>query len=120
MTKSGLIKAVAQRFHSVSSRDVEGAVNTLFDAMTEALAAGRRIEIRGFGSFTVRRRRARLGRNPKTGQEIFVPGKCTPFFTVGNDLRERVNGGAVALAQDSVHATAAVVSRPHTMNEFSR
>ena len=113
MTKSGLIKAVAKRFRTISTRDVEVVVNTLFGAMTEALAAGRRIEVRGFGSFTVRRRRARLGRNPKTGTEISVPGKCVPFFTVGNDLRERVNGEVQWRDSESVRA-AASTHRAHT------
>lgn len=71
-------------------------VNTILDSMTEALAAGDRIEIRGFGSFSVRHRRARTGRNPKTGELISVPAKRVPFFTAGNELRVRVDrGGAL-------------------------
>lgn len=113
MTKSGLIKAVAKRFRTISARDVEVVVNTLFGAMTEALAQGRRIEVRGFGSFTVRQRRARLGRNPKTGTEISVPGKRVPFFTVGNDLRERVNDQESWTSAEAVRAAAAA-GRTHT------
>ena len=93
MTKSSLIQSVATRMPHLSARDVEIVVNTIFDSMTEALGKGDRIEIRGFGSFSVRHRRARMGRNPKTGDSIAVPPKRVPFFTVGHELRERVNDG---------------------------
>ena len=93
MTKSGLIQVVATKMPHLSARDVEIVVNTIFDSMTEALGTGDRIEIRGFGSFSVRHRRARMGRNPKTGDSIAVPPKRVPFFTVGHELRERVNDG---------------------------
>lgn len=96
MTKSGLIQAVAQRFSHLRTTDIEIVVNTIFDAMTEALRVGDRIEIRGFGSFSVRHRRSRTGRNPKTGNTIAVPEKRVPFFTVGHELRERVNAGRLA------------------------
>ena len=95
MTKSGLTTLVAARLKHLSARDVEIVINTLFAAMSEALCAEQRIEIRGFGSFTVRRRQRRLGRNPKTGAAVGVPAKRVPFFTVGNELRERVNLGAI-------------------------
>lgn len=91
MTKSGLIESLAAQLPHLAQRDLEVVVNTMFDAMTEALAVGRRIEIRGFGSFSVRSRRARQGRNPKTGELINVPAKRVPFFTVGHELKERVN-----------------------------
>ncbi len=94
MTKSGLIEAITGRMAHLPARDVEVVVNTIFDTMTEALTGGERIEIRGFGSFSVRHRRARTGRNPKTGVAIDVPPKRVPFFTVGHELRERVNDGA--------------------------
>lgn len=93
MTKSGLIEAVAARMPHLAQRDLEVVVNTMFDAMTHALAMGDRIEIRGFGSFSVRHRRSRQGRNPKTGELIDVPAKRVPFFTVGHELKERVNDG---------------------------
>ena len=93
MTKSGLIQAVTERMPHLSQRDVEIAANILFDAMTESLVVGDRIEIRGFGSFSVRSRRERTGRNPKTGEPIHVPAKRVPFFTVGHELRQRVNNG---------------------------
>lgn len=93
MTKSGLIQAVTSRMPHLSARDVEIVVNTLFEAMTNALQVGDRIEIRGFGSFSVRHRRARMGRNPKTGESIAVPPKRVPFFTVGHELKKRVDAG---------------------------
>ena len=76
--------------------DVEVVVNTMFDSMAGALEGGDRIEIRGFGSFSVRHRDARVGRNPKTGETIQVPNKRVPFFTVGNELRDRINNAFLA------------------------
>ncbi|OGQ89079.1 MAG: integration host factor subunit beta [Deltaproteobacteria bacterium RIFOXYA12_FULL_58_15] len=93
MTKSGLIQAVTTKMPHLSARDVEIVVNTIFDSMTDALQGGSRIEIRGFGSFSVRHRRARQGRNPKTGESIAVPPKRVPFFTVGHELKQRVDDG---------------------------
>ena len=94
MTKSGLIEAIAARMSHLPARDIEVVINTIFDTMTDSLVQGDRIEIRGFGSFSVRHRRARTGRNPKTGAAIDVPPKRVPFFTVGHELRQRVNAGA--------------------------
>jgi len=107
MTKSGLIEAITARMSHLPARDIEVVINTIFDTMTAALAAGDRIEIRGFGSFSVRHRRARTGRNPKTGAAIDVPPKRVPFFTVGHELKERVNSGAQkAAAAPSTERTA--------------
>jgi len=78
----------------ISKKDTEVVVNTIFDAMTDALKQGRRIEIRGFGSFQVKVREAREGRNPKTGEEVQIPAKRTPFFKVGKELKEMVDGSA--------------------------
>ncbi len=94
MTKSGLIEAVLAEMPHLNQSDAEIIVNTLFDEMTAALSRGDRIEIRGFGSFSVRQRPARTGRNPKTGKAIEVPEKRVPWFTVGNSLKERVNAAA--------------------------
>ena len=91
MTKRELIEKLAQKVEGLSLKDAELVVDTIFQAMTEALARGERIEIRGFGSFEVRQRRARQGRNPKTGEQVFVPEKRVPFFKVGKELRLRVN-----------------------------
>jgi integration host factor subunit beta len=93
VTKSELIEEVARQAPDISKRDIEIIVNTIFDAMTGSLAAHDRIEIRGFGSFIAKARRAREGRNPRTGAKVQVPKKFVPFFTVGKELRERVNAG---------------------------
>ncbi len=91
MTKSGLIERVAEFTPHISKKDTEIVVNTIFDSMTEALKNGERIEIRGFGSFQVKIREAREGRNPKTGEEVHIPAKRTPFFKVGKELKEKVD-----------------------------
>ncbi len=91
MTKSQLIEVVAARMESLSKKDVESVVETIFGCMTEALTRDERIEIRGFGSFVSKSRESREGRNPKTGEKVSVPKKRTPFFTVGKELKERVN-----------------------------
>ncbi len=91
MTKSQLIETVASRLQNISQKDVETAVETIFESMTEALTRDERIEIRGFGSFVTRVRGSREGRNPKTGEKVFVAKKRTPFFTVGKEMKERVN-----------------------------
>jgi integration host factor subunit beta len=91
MTKSGLIEVVAERTPHISKKDTEIVVNTIFDAMTQALHQGERIEIRGFGSFQVKVREAREGRNPKTGEPVHISAKRTPFFKVGKELKELVD-----------------------------
>jgi integration host factor subunit beta len=91
MTKSELIDAMAARANLTKAR-AELVVNCIFDAMTEALEKGEGIEIRGFGSFTVRPYKAYSGRNPRTGAAVPVPAKRLPFFKVGKELRELVNG----------------------------
>ena len=96
MTKSGLIEKVAELTPHISKKDTEIVVNTIFDSMTEALRQGERIEIRGFGSFQVKLREAREGRNPKTGEEVQIPAKRTPFFKVGKELKEMVDASTGA------------------------
>ena len=91
MTKSELISQVAEQIPSLPRKQVELLVNTVFCSMRDALADGDRIEIRGFGSFHVRERAARRGRNPRTGEEVLVAATRAPFFRVGKELRERVN-----------------------------
>lgn len=93
MTKSELVNVVAEANPELGRRHVEMVVNTIFDSMRDALLGGDRIEIRGFGSFTVRVRRPRMGRNPKTGVTVNIGEKKVPFFKVGKELRERVNDG---------------------------
>jgi integration host factor subunit beta len=90
MTKSELIEAIAARGELTKAR-AEMVVNCVFDAMTEALQRGQGIEIRGFGSFTVRPYKPYDGRNPRTGQPVPVPAKRLPFFKVGKELKELVN-----------------------------
>src|SRR5277367_6789913 len=91
MTKSELIDALAARHSELTKARAELVVNCVFDAMTEALQRGEGIEIRGFGSFTVRPYKPYNGRNPRTGQPVPVPAKRLPFFKVGKDLKELVN-----------------------------
>ena len=91
MTKSDLIERVREKFQGLNKKDAEVIVDLVFDSMTEALKQGEGIEIRGFGSFQVRQREARLGRNPKTGDKVQVSSRKTPFFKVGKELRERIN-----------------------------
>src|SRR5687767_187126 len=92
MTKRDLIDEVNKRFPHLSRRDSEVIINAIFDAMVDSLAQGDRIEIRGFGSFVVKQRRARQGRNPKSGELVSVAAKRVPFFKVGKELRLRVDG----------------------------
>jgi integration host factor beta subunit len=92
MTKRDLIDEVNKRFPHLSRRDSEVIINAIFDSMVDALATGDRIEIRGFGSFVVKHRRARQGRNPKSGALVSVAAKRVPFFKVGKELRLRVDG----------------------------
>jgi integration host factor subunit beta len=91
MTKSQLIEQISQRAPHVPRREVESIVNTVFDTMVDALRREERIEIRGFGSFAVKARDPREGRNPKTGQKVQVPRRRTPYFTVGKELKDRLN-----------------------------
>ena len=96
MTKSELIEKIASVQSQLSPKDVELAVKMMLDQMTDALADGDRIEIRGFGSFSLHYRSARLGRNPKTGEKVELSGKFVPHFKPGKELRERVNMGLLA------------------------
>ena len=93
MTKSELIQHLAERNPHLYMRDIEKIVNTVFDEITAALAKGDRVELRGFGAFSVKERNARTGRNPRTGASVKVSAKRLPFFKTGKALRERLNGG---------------------------
>ena len=94
MTKREIIAEMLSRRPQCSCRDAEAIVNVIFDAMAGALERGQRIEIRGFGSFAVKQRLARQGRNPKTGAVVEVDAKRIPFFRAGKELRIEINGGA--------------------------
>lgn len=91
MTKSELIEKLSQKQSQLTYKDVEFAVKTLTEQMAQTLAGGGRIEIRGFGSFSLHYRPPRIGRNPKTGEAVSLAGKYVPHFKPGKELRERVN-----------------------------
>ncbi len=93
MTKSELIAELSAANPHLRQQDVERIVATVFGEITAALARGERVELRGFGAFTVKRRDARTGRNPRTGEAVPVEEKLAPFFKAGKELRERVNRG---------------------------
>jgi integration host factor subunit beta len=92
MTKSELILHLAEKNPHLYHRDVERIVTAIFDEITTALSRGDRVELRGFGAFSVKRRNARIGRNPRTGEAVNVAEKRVPFFKTGKLLRERLNG----------------------------
>lgn len=100
MTKSELIELLVQRQAHLKADDVDLAVKSLLEMMVAALSSGERIEIRGFGSFSLHYRPPRLGRNPKTGEPVALPGKHVPHFKPGKELRDRVS--AVVPAEDDV------------------
>ena len=91
MTRSDLVEELAARFGQLTQRDAEYAVKTILDAVSDALVRGHRIEIRGFGSFSVNRRPPRMGRNPRSGEAVHIPEKRVPHFKPGKALRETVD-----------------------------
>lgn len=93
MTKSELIERIAERQDQLSPKDIELAVKLMLEYLSQSLACGERIEIRGFGSFSVHYRAPRVGRNPKTGEAVDLPGKHVPHFKPGKELRDKVNEG---------------------------
>jgi integration host factor subunit beta len=94
MTKSELIQRLAEQNPHLFQRDVERIVATILDEITAALARGDRVELRGFGAFSVKHRSARIGRNPRTGESVSVAEKVVPYFKTGKELRERLNNGS--------------------------
>lgn len=92
MIKSELIQKISAANPHLFHRDVERIVNVIFDEIIEALSCGKRVELRGFGAFTVKHRAPRTGRNPRTGAAVHVDEKFVPFFKTGKELRERLNG----------------------------
>ena len=107
MTRSDLVEELANRFTQLTHRDAELAVKTVLDAMSEALVRGHRIEIRGFGSFSINRRPPRVGRNPRSGEAVMIPEKRVPHFKPGKALREAVD---TATASSDAPATSATSS----------
>lgn len=91
MTKSELIDKLSDEHHLLNKKDAESVINLIFNGIGDALATGDRVEIRGFGSFSVREREAREARNPKSGELVSIPSRKTPFFKTGKELRERVD-----------------------------
>ena len=91
MTRSELIEQIAELQPQLSVRDIELAIKAIIEQMAQALACGERVEIRGFGSFSLHYRAPRVGRNPKTGESVNLAGKYVPHFKPGKDMRERVN-----------------------------
>lgn len=92
MTKADMIEKISEKVNSLTARETEIIVNSIFDSIKDALARGDKVEIRGFGSFRLRDRRMRVGRNPKTGAQVNVPAKKVPFFKAGKELKEFVDG----------------------------
>lgn len=92
MTKSDLILRLTELYPHLLQRDIERIVGTVFDEISNALARGNRVELRGFGAFSVKSREARQGRNPRTGEPVAVASKHVPFFKTGKQLRDRLNG----------------------------
>src|ERR1700748_1735173 len=100
MTKSELIALLAAKNPHLYQRDVERIVATVFDEISKALASGHRVELRGFGAFSVKKREPRTGRNPRTGEQVAVASQRVPYFKTGKDLRDRLNkeeGGLAGL-----------------------
>ncbi len=93
MIKSELIQRLAAENPHLYQRDIELIVNTILDEIIDAMARGDRVELRGFGAFSVRNRPSRVGRNPRTGEKVEVAEKHVPFFKTGKEMRERLNGG---------------------------
>jgi len=93
MIRSELVQVIANRNPHLFLRDVENIVSAVFDEITDALAAGNRVELRGFGAFSTKNRPARTGRNPRTGESVEVDEKWVPFFKTGKELRDRLNSG---------------------------
>mgnify|MGYP003579504479 CR=1 FL=1 len=91
MIRSELVQKLCSDFPDLTQREVEGVVSAIFDSITDQLASGGRVELRGFGAFSVKNRPARIGRNPRTGEQVDVGEKYVPQFKAGKEIRERIN-----------------------------
>lgn len=107
MIKSELVQRIAESNPHLYHRDVERIVATIFDEIARALAHGDRVELRGFGAFSVKKRPSRTGRNPRTGAPVKVDAKAVPYFKTGKELRERLNGEAPAVAMPAAKSAPA-------------
>ena len=112
MTRSDLVAKLAERFGQLTQRDAEFAVKTILDAMSEALAKRHRIELRGFGSFSINRRPPRMGRNPRSGEQVLIPEKLVPHFKPGKALREAVDTDVPETQPSAAEAGAMVDNQP--------
>jgi integration host factor subunit beta len=112
MTRSDLVAKLAEQFGQLTHRDTEFAVKTILDAMSDALARGHRIEIRGFGSFSINRRPPRMGRNPRSGEQVVIPEKLVPHFKPGKALREAVDARGAEQEQAAAAQQAAAQTAP--------
>ena len=108
MTRSDLVEALANRFGQLTHRDAEFAVKAILDAMNDALVAGHRIEIRGFGSFSINRRPPRMGRNPRSGESVAIPEKRVPHFKPGKALRESVDQRTAQIVSEAGRSSQAL------------
>ena len=106
MTRSDLVARLAERLGQLTHRDAESAVKTMLDAMSDALARGHRIEIRGFGSLSVNRRAPRMGRNPRSGEQVAIPERLVAHFKPGKALRETVDTRLPVRGDDGAQAAA--------------
>ena len=100
MTRSELIELISRRYPNLPQQDIELAIKTLLDRLGWALAEGRRIEIRGFGSFSLHYHRPRLGRNPKTGESVALPGRFVPHFKPGKSIRQEIEKSTTPIRVD--------------------
>jgi len=91
MTKAELTEALVEKIDRITKKEAELIVNVVLKSISDSLASGDKVELRGFGSFKIKERRSREGRNPKTGEKVFVEAKKVPYFKAGKELRERVN-----------------------------
>jgi integration host factor subunit beta len=107
MIRSELIQMIAEENPHLTQRDTERIVNTVFDCIVSAMAKGNRVELRGFGAFSVKKRDGRTGRNPRTGEAVTVDEKHVPFFKAGKLLRERLNGGGIEVESETMDEDAA-------------
>jgi integration host factor subunit beta len=115
MIKSELIEKISEANPNLLQRDIEKIVNVIFDEITDALARGERVELRGFGAFSIKHRPSRTGRNPRTGETVDVEEKYVPFFKTGKELRERLNKNfkpSAAAAKIAKPAAAAKAAKP--------
>lgn len=111
MTRSDLVEALASRFGQLAQRDAEFAVKTILDAVSDALVRGHRVEIRGFGSFSINRRPPRVGRNPRSGERVDIPEKRVPHFKPGKALREAVDAPLAQTPGDAARSVPAAVAQ---------